>query len=341
MSDIEDLIKSLEEKKKNLLQQYAATSSQQTTTLNDADQPKLQVRLDKLEQEVQKIEEKIRKLRAVSGEDHHSRRNYSQVWEDKLPQLNFKKSKKIVQDIFTTYFESQKEEQALFLLQRSHTMRGDLCIKHIKALLQEMGDWYPPFEYSFLRHQLPNTVEFLKALAYRFQIETGADSTHQYTTQVLDKLCSSLTGGNVFLLFVELTFEEQNDFLEWFVNSFWHELVSRISIRRDDHPFIKVVGVIAVRNVIPKPTLSSGLCCTKQQFNGKKVLELPLQKWSNQEIYEWLWKHSKLSGMGYEQSQMQQMAKAIYQDSDQGEPCKAYDQLMEALNQSVSEQRVS
>ncbi len=134
---------------------------------------------------------------------------------------------------------------------------------------------------------------------------------------------------------VELSFEPQNEFLEWFVNSFWQELVTKISARRSDHPFIKVVGVIAVRNVIPKPALSPEFCCTKQNFSGKKILELPLQKWSDKELYEWLWKHSKLSGLGYEPAQIQQMAKVIYQDSEQGEPCKAYNQLMEALKESV------
>lgn len=131
-------------------------------------------------------------------------------------------------------------------------------------------------------------------------------------------------------------FEDKNSFLEWFVQDFWSELINQISVRRKQHPYIKIVGVIAVRNVVPKAALSPAVCCTKQTFDNIKMLELPLQKWSDKEIYEWLWKHFKLSGLGFDQSRIQQMAKSIYEESDQGEPCKAYAQLMEALRQSVS-----
>lgn len=201
MSDIKDPIKTLEDVKKTLMEQYAAAMRQQVSTLNDADKPKLQATIETLEREIQKVEVAIRKLQ-VDDENYHQYREYSKTWEDKLPQLNFKKSKKMIQEIFTD-LEEQKEDQALFLLQRSPTMRADLCIKYIKMRLQEMGDWYPPFEYPFPRHQASDSVDFLKALARRFLIESEITNLQHYTTQILNKLCNSLTGGNTFFLMVE------------------------------------------------------------------------------------------------------------------------------------------
>lgn len=342
MTEFESRIEVLENQKKELMGQYAILISQQTNALSDIDKRKLQNQIDELEKEIENLENKIRQLKPVNKDDHQPYRSYHNVWEDKLPQLNFKKSKRIIQDIFSR-LEDGGEEQALFLLQRSRTMRGDLCIKHIKLLLQSMdiGDWYPPFEYSFLRHQPSSPEVFLNALASRFSVESLQADSSKLITLILDKVCKSLVAGNVFLLLVEFSLRPNDAFLGWFVNEFWCPLVKHLNVHRDEHPFIKVVGVLAVRNEISKTCLPIDLCCKKQKFDSRKILELPLENWSDREIHEWLSKHSKLSELGYGQTQLKTMAETIYAESEKGKPLSAYDSLMETLKQSVLAKRVS
>lgn len=344
MSENDAKIAVLENEKRALYQQWLAADNQRKSTLNDADKPVLQKQMEGFESQIQEVEDRIRELRLQqsSGSDLHIYREYSQVWEEKLPQLNFTESKKIIKNIFDR-FENQKEEQALFLLQKKDTMRGDLCIQHIKALLQsmDMGDWYPPFEYTFPRHQPLNQVALLSALANRFGVDSPSNNVQYYTSSILEKICKSFTGGNVFLLYIELSVATGDSFLEWFVFDFWQALITQLDLHRNNHPFIKVIGIIATRNLIPRTCLSTELCCTKQKFDGKKILELPLKNWSEKEIHDWLWKHSKLSGLGYERTHMKTMAETIYADSDNGKPSEACNQLWEALKQSLNEKRVS
>jgi hypothetical protein len=321
-------IANLEEQRKIKLEQYLRANRQLSTTLNDSDKPILEKQILKLDQEMEEFDIQIAKLKQSSNGEN-SYREASRCWEDKLPQINFSKSKSVIARVLDR-FETQGEGEAIFLLQRSSTMKGDLCIQHIKSSLQKMGEWRPPFEYSF-QYDPFDRKTFVNALADKFSTQSTTESSPSHTQEVINKICESLVGGNVLFFQIEVPcVDNQDGCLEWFVNNFWNELITKIEQRRSNHPFIKVVGVIAIRDIVPKNTLAGSMFCTQRDFDGRKILDLPLEKWSQPEINKWLWKYSGLSRSGYEKNRIENIATRIY-NLTRGEPDRVYSQLMDFL----------
>jgi hypothetical protein len=337
MSGNEERIRIQENHKKELMKRYESLYGDKAKALSDADKRTIQLKIDDLNQEIEELETEIKKLRTSKLEIGENFRGYSLEWEERLPEINFSKSKKIIRAIFDR-FEDHQDGQAVFLLQRSRSMGGDLCIKHIRTLLQRMGTWYPPCEYGFPPHQQTNPIDFLNALASQFDAEPVKSITQHAIQEIVRKVCHPLRSGNVLLIHIEIySLEIQDSFLEWFVNVFWNALVQQISIHRQDHPLIKLVAVIAVRGVVPKSHLHSALCCNKQKFDGRKILELPLEKWKETEICHWLWKFSGLDAphIGRTRSEIEQIAKTIYTVSE-GKPSDVRHELMEALRKEMT-----
>lgn len=338
MSSNEEQIRIKKKYQQELINRYEALYAQMARTIQEADKRAIQNSINDLDIEIAQLGNEIKKIGTSDAKYNDVYRGYSIDWEEKLPQINFSKSKSIIKYIFDQ-FEKQQEEQALFLLQRNSSMGGDLCIKHIKSLLQKMGTWYPPCEHGFPPHQQANPIDFLNTLASKFTVEPIENNVQTYTRTVVHKICDALRSGNIFLIQVEIySLNPQDTFLKWFVNEFWNELVQRVSIHRGNHPFIRLVSVIAVRGMVPQFCLQPSWCCTKQRFDGKKILELPLQFWTEVEICNWLWRFSGLDAphIGRTRSEIEQMARVIYEVSE-GKPSDVCNELMEALRKAMTE----
>lgn len=236
---------------------------------------------------------------------------------------------KIIDGVFKP-FEEQRGA-ALFLLQQSRSMHGDLCIQHIKSVLQSLGTWTPPIEFEFLPYRPTNPSDFLNDLAGKFEIKSAVGSPTP--TEITEGICQSLQNGNVLLIQLGIySINLGDNFLTWFIQQFWEQLINQLERLDQERPLIRVVSVISVGNIVPRECLPEALCCTLQRFDARKLLELPLQKWTEKEICLWLLKFSNL-GLG--RSEIEMMAKNIYRVS-QGRPSEVYGELMQVMTQKVS-----
>jgi hypothetical protein len=332
MSSNEELISAKENYLQTLTNQYKALYQQLSGNLSEADKVSIKEQIDHKQEEIQKVSAEIDALRQTGAPGNKAYRAYSLQWEEHFPKINFSRSKKIIDDVFKP-FEDQRGA-ALFLLQQNRSMRGDLCIQHIKSVLQSLGTWQAPATFEFMPHRPTNPSDFLKSLASRFEIQSIAEDPT--LMEVIRGICQSLQSGNVLLIQVEVyCVDPRDNFLVWFIQQFWQPLINEVAVLDQERPLIRVVSVISVGNIVPRECLPAELCCTTKKFHPQKLLELPLQKWTEKEICTWLFKFSNLTAVGLKRSDIETMAKNIYLVSE-GRPSEVYSELMHVMTQKVS-----
>ena len=76
-------------------------------------------------------------------------------------------------------------------------------------------------------------------------------------TAIIEKICSGL--GNAGIVLIELkiqeSLEDYEEFVAWFLGSFWEPLVNRLPQITADRRYIKLIALIHVRNPVPKKAL--------------------------------------------------------------------------------------
>ncbi len=172
MSDIEAKIKVLKEKKEGLMQQWIAAVRQQSKVLSDADKIKIQLEIDDLDRQVTQLQDEISQLESSGNKEGQVYRSYSQSWEDKLPQLNFKKSKKIIRDVFAN-FEVQKEEQALFYCKEAIRCGEIYALNTSNPYCKKWETGIRRLNIRFRATNLPTLLSFSRRWHIDFRLRLG------------------------------------------------------------------------------------------------------------------------------------------------------------------------
>jgi inactive STAND len=332
-----DLISIKEARLKFLLRQLEAAYKQLDETLNAIDQLTINQQIKKLELEIEQRQTEIDNLKVRSSHQIDSSKFQSQYlrnWKEEFHKIDFEKTNQILESTFKKF--KKQEGAALFLLQNSSSMGGDLCIKNIKSKLQGMGNWYPPHKYEFSSCQEANIIGFLNSLAQSFPVQP-CDNIPTYTDEIINKIYASLSSGDIFLIEIDIRdLNSQHIVLDWFVQQFWCKLLGRLPEISQKKRFVRFVAVLSIHDSIPKDLLSD-LCCKTHKFDSKKFLDLPLKKWSNEEIKNWLFNFSRLTAppIGFTPEQIERMAENIHRRT-KGEPDRVYKELMNDMSKLVS-----
>jgi inactive STAND/Effector-associated domain 9 len=331
---------SIKEKHRNsLLKKLAAAYNQLNSALNQSEIPAIEEQIQQLEEKIKTVESEINSLKQASADESpvmqsQFYRSSFNNWEDNLHRIDFSKVTRKLGEICQR-FEDQ-EGAALFLLQNSQAMGGKWGVKTIKNRLQELGTWYPPLEFVFSQHQTVNPTDFLCAVAQKFDGQMSQDPEPQIIIDLIKKIYGALCGGHVLLIQIEIPYlDAKSTFLDWFVHQFWCPLVRQLPMIGTTSPLVKVFAVITVRGNVDKACLPEALCCPKQQFHSEKVLKMPLQKWTEADIRNWLVKFSRLMSVGHTRLQIEQIAQSIYRVSN-GRPINVYHELMKTMTDKVS-----
>ncbi|GJD16802.1 hypothetical protein RIVM261_017580 [Rivularia sp. IAM M-261] len=311
-----------------LYKKYEALYTQLSCCLNEADKISIQENISSLEKEINETQTQIDNLQNSNMNTSYQYRKYSLKWEQSLPKIDFKSSKNIIRKIIDK-FDNQEVKETIFLLQDSQSMAGRLLIEDIKLSIEkDIGVCNDIYNFGFLEHQQTSQESFLTFLASRFNVEL-------LESNIIDGICKQLRGDSIFFVTIDIyCLEAQDNFLEWFVQ-FWENLVARVAVQREEYPLIKLIAVISVRGLVPKSCLKEHFFCKEDNFDGKKILELPLHNWEEKDILKWLEQYSGLRDMrNLKLLDMQRMARNIYQCT-KGEPIKIYHQLIETMSREV------
>lgn len=335
LEDINEIfIREKEKYQKSLIQQYQAACAQRLATRDDSDKVVLNEKIAQLEQDIQATQAKLNELKAAQQTSSSHLRQKTVNWEDQIHAINYNKAKKTIETVFKGL--KQREGSALFLMRKSRSMGGKWCAQKVKhQIRQELGSMLMPCEVGFSHHQTVGAVEFLRDLAQRYSVDAQSEivDVRSFSEKVIGCIIDSLVSGNILLMEIDIcALSPQDTFLVWFVNGFWGPLNIRLRAVASQKQRIRLIALLSVQGTIPRTCLPVEICCKKTSFNGGKILELPLQKWTEQEICNWLFDHSGLTrqAVPLPNEGITRMAKSIHSVTN-GLPRDVYHELMEEM----------
>lgn len=315
-------IKALEGRLAILLEEHAAVNAQISTTLDASQKVKLKEKLKDIEQESAEVESELQEAQTKFKLQNGGAGNLHISWQENLPRIDYKKARAIAQSIFTLL--EDREGGVLFLLQNSNPMGGDWCLQAIRNMLDKSNGKFRRVPVEFLPGDSHDEQQLISKLKERFNADM------ETTVGIIETLCKSLKSGNT--IFIEIIITDSNaleeKLLPWFIEQFWCPLVDKLSSIAPLARRAKCVTTIVAPSALSADAIESFLCCAIGEFDQKKILELPLEKWTESDIEGWLIDYS---GLSLDSGKYKTLASYIYSTSDCGLPSSAHSILMKTL----------
>jgi hypothetical protein len=290
-----------------LSQEYKALFRKLSYELDVTNQIRIQRQIGELESQMDRLEQEIKGLEY-------------KFLEDRLHKIDFREIDEMVRNSIGEIGDSPR--YALLLLQNSRDMGGDWCNRMVKEYLESTTGH---FRYS-PTEPLPGgrlgQWGVLDRLADAFMVERADGDLAEYAQKIIRAICAWPRMGSV--IFIELRAWEyyipRDRVLVGFVNDFWVPLVRELPAGATI-----VIALVAEYGVGRLPQI---LFCTREQFNGEKILELPLRNWERHEIQAWLRQYAGLP----RSSLVDQIAAQIYTESQNGIPDRVHKLLIANLD---------
>ncbi len=251
-------------------------------------------------------------------------RKVERRWAEYLHHVNHHQAKRITDDILMKLqFEPG---DSLFVFQDANDFLGERYIKYLDSQLKnsKIGCCSPPCQIGFLKSQ-PNSLEFLAEFARRFEVER-IPSQDLSAEVVLDGIQGVLEGCTIFFVEVNLSdFDENCEFIDWFVHQFWKPLLDRVDrIRQKNPPFVCIGAV----------TLDSEL---EEEFWDRmrasisdcpdKFVVFEREVWEKDEIRNWM---TRYSGIPLPNDEHERVVQSV-QQYQKGIPSRAEEKLRKEL----------
>jgi hypothetical protein len=314
----------LKERFDERVKEYKTLSEQIVFEVNPVNQVRLERQMRGIEVEMETLEESINLL----DRSKQCSQKVLSDWEEDLPKIDFRKAIAAFHKIQQQFGENVG--MALFLLQNSHSMGGEWCLRRIRDLLSCDSSDFRRIPIQFPFYDTIDEAGLLDRLSKYFGIECPQCDLQHHTDLVIKKIRSSIQMGSIILLelSVGIPVSLNDRFFPWLLHEFWGPLVRELTGLGQDAPLARFVLIILVNNVIP-PELIEPFCC-RGEFNPEKIVELLLERWEEGEIRNWLITFSGLKTR-LNRDQISSMARGIYLTSNSGEPNSVYTLLIRNL----------
>jgi hypothetical protein len=144
----------------------------------------------------------------------------------------------------------------------------------------------------------PDNHGILQKLAGYFPPQSITNRPDKYMEKIIDQICKSITTKRViFIEFLQCNrFTPHDKMLYWFVQEFWVRLVDTLyaTIQQEDLRKIRLITTLVSDIEFHEAVLAPHLGCPDPFFRYK-ILHLPLEKWSLDDIRDWLSSYSALT----------------------------------------------
>ncbi len=347
----------LEKRLAALIEEYTVASDELIGKLGAVDRLRIERQIAQLEREIEAAESDLRQLE-LSGAQHDlqsdlppegddqeirtvslTRDNLNQVerhLNEHLPYMDFRRPSGIFRDVIEGF--GHNGGSAIFLLQNANVMGGEWFVRRMRNFLNspEKTMDFRTYELQFSARERLDSFNFLSHLGRRIGIAPSSDDLDLYAATLIETIVRPLRSASIVCIelgvWQNLCIEEQ--FLDWFVNSFWIQLTNTLSAIAGQLPMIKLVAIIVAYNHV-SPKCFQSLRSGSGQFDCTKILELPLRKWTKDDIHEWLYKYVTLAGSDIRltATHIAPTANSIYNLSDRGTPTSVYNALRKCFEE--------
>jgi hypothetical protein len=312
--------KILERNLATALQEYAIANHQLLAITNDVDRGRLKKQVASLEAQAQQYEDELKKLELTEVVNAPSK-----DWRIYLPRLNFKEAVEITKELLV---DKSENSAALFLIPNNLAMGGKWCVARIRELLEEGTADFLPYVVESIGVRAFSEKWILDSLAQHLNVTDLPKNHRQAARKIIEALRHSVRSGSIRFLEIR-GWEFLHDFSEiltWFIEDFWIPLTKELIKIEGEYRKVRFVAIIIADEPLPEEKFLAALLCTRANFNAERILELPLQHWSKEEIEEWLESYLQLSS-----EEIKRLSRKVYNSSNSGLPSLVHEALAKHL----------
>jgi len=281
-----------------------ATVNQQLSYLSGGEKVRREQEAEVILQQMIEVDAKL-KASDVASLDRN--RQYLNL-EEELQKIDFVEAKEVVERIVSKF--DRNGGNASFLLQRNLQMAGRLCLLEIKDRLQSNTRDLKSFPIEFSADTELNHIGLLNRLASHLGIEPMSEPM-EYSSSIQQAIVRSLQSGSVVLIEIHkwdaLPLAIQREVLCWFLEQFWQPLVAQLPTIATTYSRVRFITILVVEDEIALDCQE--YCCLHDEYDGQKIIDLPLQDWTENDILGWL------DYLGLPKQQSEGIAKRIYKAS--------------------------
>jgi len=310
---LENLFKELEE-------DYSTAMAQTIAVVDEVECNRLLRHAGTIFQRMEKVEIELKSLDLSPLGNTGDTAQQDIAWlqmelKSKLPEIDFKSLEETLLRIVKEY--SDEGCASLLLFQKSSQMGGEWCAARIRELLQRKTR-QGQFRHYPLAFQATERIEgmaLLRRLGPHLNLDPANQDLPGFARQVVQTLCSSLRTGSVVLIECGRCDDLLRDpeVLRWLIQDFWGDLVRSWAAVANDYEAIKLIILLFVDGPLPENTIAEKHCCTLDDYQKHKLLEIPLKPWGRDDIHDWIANYSCLP---LNKVQLKQMTDKIYNATD-------------------------
>ncbi|AFZ61269.1 hypothetical protein H6G54_11070 [Anabaena cylindrica FACHB-243] len=274
--------------------------------------------IDELYEKLENIEKQINQLKSeekdLSSNNHLDNPNNQQQSkiDESLRYIDFKRALDTFEKIQSQF--NREGDVALFFMEEHLIKRGDLCLQRLRDDLTPNTSTLhrQHFRHCPVTYTSGNLEAVMQGIASFFEVKQEEITPEA----VIQKIGNSLQNNSV--LFIEIHCDisdscEIEPLIPWFINDFWQPLRARITGLIEDYDGIKVIAII-ISDVLLNPKLSTeqlSLYCDDDHhcFSRNKLIQIPLENWTKDDITNWLIKYGN---PGLKRSDRNTIANKIY-----------------------------
>ncbi len=210
---------------------------------------------------------------------------------DYLHMIDFDRAEEIADPVIKRLRET--DSAALFLLQNSQSRMGRYYAVRLRKRLEDVSSNI--IDISIEPEAIGGCIDEATLLRYIADSEPGLHFDKMDVETAIARLCSS--PGNR-IIFIKLSFndnlKERPTLLPWLLKEFWHKLVDHLHALRAEGRRVRVVLTIIALQELNTDLLDRDMFCKGEEFDQRRIVEIPLEMWDREAVKNWLIDHSRL-----------------------------------------------
>lgn len=320
----------LEKEIAGLVIEYELYAERARTILDPGEKPRLDLRKNQL---LKLLQEKEQQLEALERQKQSLNRQILN-FDDALPKIDFREARRIIHQVVDD-LQLNEGGAALFLLQQSRRMAGDLLLMALNDVLSS-GRAAPIYYEVAFSPAIGGADEttFLTSIGRYL----GVELTHNLAvdiTVIQTTLCGALRQHSTIVIQLTnwdaLGSQNQHEFMQWLLETFWQPLVDELEDVLEEWDS-RIIFVIVANRPLTEDCRKLPCFCTVDAFDSRSILEIPLNNWTEQDIRLWLTNHFRLS-----KPATKRWARQIYEESE-GDPTLTRKALQDYFEQLLAAQ---
>lgn len=295
-----------------LSQQIANAYAQLCMTTNQADKIPIQNQIDQYEHAYQSAQDKLRTFMSSAAElqQRHLKLHAH------IHKIDFDEALALFRQTLDSF--EHDCGAALFVIENSGRLCGDLCVSVFKHLLEEETRDFKPYSVDLSKAATPDEYGLFNRLGAFFELPAAAhNDLAQYAGALLKKLAGAVSNGSIVLFDLQQwdsLMLLQAQVLQRFLDLFWNPLLQSLPTLPCHAQRVKFVTLITADLSMAEPC--HALCC------GENIFQLQLRHWKFDEIQRWLRRFTDLNDQ-----QIGYITDAIFKESYDGIPRLVYNTL--------------